>query len=63
MAEKVLDILRWLVPNAQIIVTTHSPHIVQSAERGEVISIKMLVEIVRQLYIKAILIMVIKDGQ
>ncbi|WP_342503481.1 AAA family ATPase [Lysinibacillus sp. FSL L8-0126] len=38
--KKVLDILRWLVPNAQIIVTTHSPHIVQSAERGEVISIK-----------------------
>jgi len=38
--KKILEILRWMVPNAQIIATTHSPHIVQVASADEVITIK-----------------------
>ncbi|OMH25118.1 MULTISPECIES: AAA family ATPase [Bacillus] len=38
--KKVLEILRWMVPNAQIIATTHSPHIVQVTKANEVIAIK-----------------------
>ncbi|PEY50976.1 AAA family ATPase [Bacillus cereus] len=38
--KKVLEILRWMVPNAQIIATTHSPHIVQVTKANEVIVIK-----------------------
>jgi predicted ATP-binding protein involved in virulence len=38
--KKILEILRWMVPNAQIIATTHSPHIVQVAKAEEVITIK-----------------------
>ncbi|MBU8880624.1 AAA family ATPase [Bacillus sp. FJAT-29790] len=34
---KLIDILRWLVPNAQIIATTHSPHIIQVANPNEII--------------------------
>ena len=28
---KLIEILRWLVPNAQVIAATHSPHIIQAA--------------------------------
>lgn len=35
--KKLLEIIRWLLPNAQIIATTHSPHIIQSALPGEII--------------------------
>lgn len=34
---KIIDILKWLVPNSQIIITTHSPHVIQTAEQGEII--------------------------
>ncbi|PFI60712.1 hypothetical protein COI68_26035 [Priestia megaterium] len=34
---KIIDILKWLIPNAQIIITTHSPHVIQNAEQGEII--------------------------
>ncbi|MED1789220.1 AAA family ATPase [Brevibacillus laterosporus] len=34
---KLLNLIKWIVPNAQIIATTHSPHIIQSAEPGEII--------------------------
>jgi len=33
---KLIDLLKWLVPEAQIIATTHSPHIIQIAEPGEI---------------------------
>ncbi|MBG9734953.1 AAA family ATPase [Paenibacillus alvei] len=35
--KKLVQIIRWLLPNAQIITTTHSPHIIQSANPGEII--------------------------
>lgn len=35
--KKLVQIIRWLLPNAQIITTTHSPHIIQSARPGEII--------------------------
>ncbi|MBJ6361498.1 AAA family ATPase, partial [Paenibacillus sp. GCM10012307] len=35
--KKLIEIIRWLLPNAQIITTTHSPHIIQSARPGEII--------------------------
>lgn len=38
--KKFLEILRWMIPDAQIIATTHSPHIIQSAEANEVIVIE-----------------------
>ncbi|AWE06063.1 hypothetical protein DCE79_00945 [Lysinibacillus sp. 2017] len=38
--KKILEILRWMIPYAQIIATTHSPHIVQVAKASEVITIK-----------------------
>lgn len=38
--KKILEILRWMVPFAQIIATTHSPHIVQVTQANEVIAIK-----------------------
>lgn len=34
---KIIDILKWLVPNSQIIISTHSPHVIQTAEQGEII--------------------------
>ncbi|MBN8203484.1 AAA family ATPase [Bacillus sp. NTK034] len=34
---KIIDILKWLIPNAQIIITTHSPHVIQNADQGEII--------------------------
>lgn len=34
---KITSIIRWLVPKAQLIVTTHSPHVIQSANSGEII--------------------------
>lgn len=34
---KILDILKWLIPKAQIIITTHSPHVIQNAKQGEII--------------------------
>ncbi|MGJ7922192.1 AAA family ATPase [Neobacillus sp. LXY-4] len=34
---KLISILKWLVPNAQIIAATHSPHIIQVAQPDEVI--------------------------
>ncbi|MEK3980633.1 AAA family ATPase [Psychrobacillus sp. FSL K6-2836] len=34
---KIVDILKWLIPNAQIIITTHSPHVIQNASPGEII--------------------------
>ncbi|MGA3601195.1 AAA family ATPase [Lysinibacillus agricola] len=37
---KLVHILRWLVPNAQIIAATHSPHIIQAAKQNEVIPLK-----------------------
>ncbi|MBZ6485094.1 AAA family ATPase [Priestia aryabhattai] len=36
---KLIEILRWLIPNAQIIATTHSPHIIQVAKQEEVIAL------------------------
>lgn len=36
---KLVNILRKLVPNAQIIITTHSPHIIQSANPNEIIAL------------------------
>lgn len=36
---KLIEIFRWLVPNAQIIATTHSPHIIQMAFPDEVIAL------------------------
>ncbi|AJS58141.1 AAA family ATPase [Paenibacillus sp. IHBB 10380] len=35
--KKLIEIIRWLLPNAQIITTTHSPHVIQSAKPGEII--------------------------
>jgi predicted ATP-binding protein involved in virulence len=35
--KKILEIIKWLIPHAQIIITTHSPHIIQHAEYGEII--------------------------
>jgi predicted ATP-binding protein involved in virulence len=37
---RILDGLRALLPKAQIILTTHSPHIIQSARANEVISLE-----------------------
>jgi predicted ATP-binding protein involved in virulence len=37
---RILDGLRALLPKAQIILTTHSPHIIQSAKAGEVIALE-----------------------
>jgi predicted ATP-dependent endonuclease of OLD family len=37
---RILDGLRTLLPKAQIILTTHSPHIIQSAKAGEVIPLE-----------------------
>lgn len=37
--KKVLEILKWMIPKAQIIATTHSPHIIQAVEANEVIVI------------------------
>ncbi|MCF2132108.1 AAA family ATPase [Strepomyces sp. STD 3.1] len=34
---KIIDILKWLIPNSQIIITTHSPHVIQNAKQGEII--------------------------
>ncbi|PFU64055.1 hypothetical protein COK90_08860 [Priestia megaterium] len=34
---KIVGILKWLIPNAQIIITTHSPHVIQNAEKGEIV--------------------------
>ncbi|OPA73466.1 hypothetical protein BVG16_28820 [Paenibacillus selenitireducens] len=34
---KITAIIKWLIPKAQIIVTTHSPHVIQSAQAGEII--------------------------
>ncbi|WP_179088010.1 AAA family ATPase [Paenibacillus sp. FSL R7-0273] len=34
---RITSIIKWLVPKAQIIVTTHSPHVIQSANAGEII--------------------------
>lgn len=39
---RLIDILKWLVPNAQIIATTHSPHIIQVAEPNEIIPLSNL---------------------
>ena len=36
---KILDVLRKFFPQAQIIITTHSPHVVQSAQSEEVIAV------------------------
>lgn len=38
---KLIHILRWLVPNAQVIAATHSPHIIQAAHKNEVIPLKL----------------------
>lgn len=35
--KKLVEIIRWLLPNSQIITTTHSPHVIQSAKPGEII--------------------------
>jgi len=35
--KRLVQIIRWLLPKAQIITTTHSPHIIQSARPGEII--------------------------
>jgi hypothetical protein len=35
--KRLIQIIRWLLPCAQIITTTHSPHIIQSAKPGEII--------------------------
>lgn len=37
---KLIEILRWLVPNAQVVAATHSPHIIQAAYPNEVIPLK-----------------------
>ncbi|TKH85952.1 ATP-binding protein [Bacillus cereus] len=34
---KIVNILKWLIPNSQIIITTHSPHVIQNAGQGEII--------------------------
>ena len=34
---KIVEILKWLTPKSQIIITTHSPHVVQNAAQGEII--------------------------
>ncbi|MGV2881439.1 AAA family ATPase [Paenibacillus taichungensis] len=34
---KIVSIIKWLIPNAQLIFTTHSPHVIQSAQSGEII--------------------------
>ncbi|MET3407813.1 AAA family ATPase [Priestia megaterium] len=39
---KLIEILRWLVPRAQIIATTHSPHIIQVAKQNEIIALSYL---------------------
>lgn len=39
---KLMEILKWLVPKAQVIATTHSPHIIQTAKRKEVIALSYL---------------------
>lgn len=39
--KKVLEIIKWLIPNAQIIITTHSPHVIQHAEYGEIIPLEI----------------------
>ncbi|MFK9095174.1 AAA family ATPase [Bacillus salipaludis] len=39
---KLIEILKWLVPKAQIIATTHSPHIIQTAKQKEVIALSYL---------------------
>ncbi|MEH7175894.1 AAA family ATPase [Priestia megaterium] len=39
---KLIEILRWLVPKAQIIATTHSPHIIQVAKQNEIIALSYL---------------------
>ncbi|CAI8919746.1 AAA family ATPase [Priestia megaterium] len=36
---KLIEILKWLVPEAQIIATTHSPHIIQVAKQDEIIAL------------------------
>ncbi|WP_179108661.1 AAA family ATPase, partial [Rodentibacter genomosp. 2] len=36
---KICDILKKLFPNTQFIITTHSPHIIQSAEKNQVIAL------------------------
>ncbi|MCG0050223.1 AAA family ATPase [Priestia aryabhattai] len=36
---KLIEILKWLVPEAQIIATTHSPHIIQVAKQNEIIAL------------------------
>lgn len=36
---KLIEILKWLVPNAQIIAATHSPYIIQVAKQEEVIAL------------------------
>lgn len=41
---KIVDILKKLVPNAQIILTTHSPHMIQSASPKEVIALGINIE-------------------
>ncbi|MFW1705951.1 AAA family ATPase [Acinetobacter baumannii] len=38
--EKVSNILKQLFPSAQFILTTHSPHVVQTALKGEVIALE-----------------------
>ncbi|HDR7257772.1 AAA family ATPase [Bacillus sp. BR_7] len=52
---KLIEILKWLVPNAQIIATTHSPHIIQVAKQNEVIALSYLnqnnSEIINQRYV------------
>jgi predicted ATP-binding protein involved in virulence len=35
--KKLIEIIRWLIPKAQIITTTHSPHIIQTAMPNEII--------------------------
>lgn len=52
---KLIDILRWLVPNAQVIAATHSPHIIQAAYPNEVIPLKFengLVTVNQKVYSK-----------
>ncbi|WP_342574404.1 AAA family ATPase [Solibacillus sp. FSL K6-1781] len=39
---KLIEILKWLVPRAQVIATTHSPHIIQTAKQNEVIALSFL---------------------
>jgi predicted ATP-binding protein involved in virulence len=37
---KLISIVKWLVPNAQIIATTHSPHIIQTSKAEEIIALE-----------------------